>query len=120
MRELSTPRIREYDSAQSGQFIYMAIPLIMRLSPNTTLGSYTILAPLGAGGMGEVWRARDSKLDRDVAIKVLPESLAREKERVRRFTGLVRGRPAKGSVHQDGGSPSAVAAVWSSNRCRRR
>ena len=57
----------------------------MRLSPDTTLGSYTILSLLGKGGMGEVWRARDTKLDRDVAIKVLPETLARDKERVLRF-----------------------------------
>ncbi len=48
----------------------------MPLSPDTTLGSYTILSLLGKGGMGEVWRARDSTLDRDVAIKVLPETLA--------------------------------------------
>ncbi|MCZ6654927.1 MAG: protein kinase [Planctomycetota bacterium] len=57
----------------------------MRLSPDTTLGSYTILALLGKGGMGEVWRARDSTLDREVAIKVLPESLAGDTERVLRF-----------------------------------
>ncbi|MCZ6654015.1 MAG: protein kinase [Planctomycetota bacterium] len=57
----------------------------MRLSPDTTLGSYTILSLLGKGGMGEVWRARDTKLDRDVAIKVLPESMASDKERLLRF-----------------------------------
>ncbi len=57
----------------------------MHLSPNATLGSYTILALLGKGGMGEVWRARDSKLDREVAIKVLPEALASDTERVLRF-----------------------------------
>ncbi len=57
----------------------------MRLSPDTTLGSYTILSLLGKGGMGEVWRARDTKLDRDVAIKVLPEQLASDTERVLRF-----------------------------------
>jgi serine/threonine protein kinase len=48
----------------------------MPLSAGTRLGPYEILAPLGAGGMGEVYRARDAKLDRDVAVKVLPASIA--------------------------------------------
>ncbi len=43
----------------------------MTLSPGTTLGPYTVTAQIGAGGMGEVYRARDTKLDRDVALKVL-------------------------------------------------
>jgi eukaryotic-like serine/threonine-protein kinase len=57
----------------------------MPLSSGTRLGSYEILAALGAGGMGEVYRARDTKLNRDVAIKVLPELFANESERLARF-----------------------------------
>ncbi len=50
-----------------------------------TLGHYEILEPLGKGGMGDVYRARDTKLDRDVAIKVLPEDLAADPDRLARF-----------------------------------
>ncbi|HEV8609288.1 MAG TPA: protein kinase [Thermoanaerobaculia bacterium] len=57
----------------------------MRLSAGARLGSYEILAPLGAGGMGEVHRARDTKLERDVAIKVLPDSLAEDADALARF-----------------------------------
>jgi serine/threonine protein kinase/Flp pilus assembly protein TadD len=57
----------------------------MTLSPGTRLGPYEILAPIGAGGMGEVYRARDAKLDRDVAIKVLPESVAADPGTLARF-----------------------------------
>ena len=57
----------------------------MPLAPGTRFGPYEILAPLGAGGMGEVYRARDTKLDREVAVKVLPAALARDPERLARF-----------------------------------
>jgi len=57
----------------------------MTLTFGTKLGPYEIVAPLGAGGMGEVYRARDARLGRDVAIKVLPEALARDADRLRRF-----------------------------------
>src|SRR5262249_16553766 len=57
----------------------------MSLAPGTRLGAYEIVAAIGAGGMGEVYRARDRKLDRDVAIKVLPEALATDPERIARF-----------------------------------
>src|SRR4029077_3445501 len=57
----------------------------MTLSAGTRLGPYEILSPLGAGGMGEVCRARDSKLKRDVAVKVLPQSLAADADALARF-----------------------------------
>ncbi len=57
----------------------------MSISPGTRLGPYEVLSPIGAGGMGEVYRARDSRLGRDVAIKVLPAELASNEERLKRF-----------------------------------
>src|SRR5262252_530080 len=57
----------------------------MPLPAGTRLGAYEILGPLGAGGMGEVYRARDPKLGREIAIKVLPEDVARDPERLARF-----------------------------------
>jgi Tol biopolymer transport system component len=57
----------------------------MNLSSGSRLGPYEILAPLGAGGMGEVFRARDTRLKREVAIKVLPQGLSLDPERLRRF-----------------------------------
>jgi eukaryotic-like serine/threonine-protein kinase len=57
----------------------------MALTSGTKLGPYEIQSPLGAGGMGEVYRAHDTRLNRDVAIKVLPTAFARDPERLRRF-----------------------------------
>src|SRR6266705_3966572 len=57
----------------------------MALSPGTKLGPYEIIAPLGAGGMGEVYRGRDPRLGRDVAIKVLPASFSKDPDRLKRF-----------------------------------
>ena len=57
----------------------------MTLAPGTKLGPYEIGAPLGAGGMGEVYRARDTRLDRTVAVKILPEAFARDSDRLQRF-----------------------------------
>lgn len=57
----------------------------MALSPGTKLGPYEIVAPIGSGGMGDVYRARDNRLNRDVAIKVLPPVFAKDRERLMRF-----------------------------------
>ncbi len=59
----------------------------MALSPGKQLGAYEVLAPIGAGGMGEVYRARDTKLGREVAIKVLPEEFTQHPEKL---VGLAR------------------------------
>src|SRR4029434_3405744 len=58
----------------------------MPLGPGIRLGPYEVIAAIGAGGMGEVYRARDTKLGRDVAIKVLPSSLTSDPERLARFS----------------------------------
>jgi len=68
----------------------------MPLAPGTQLGPYEILSPLGAGGMGEVYRARDSRLARDVALKILPRDFATDSDRRARFEREAR---AAGQIH---------------------
>ena len=63
----------------------LAAPAGTHAEPSPALGPYTIVAPLGAGGMGEVYRARDTKLGRDVAIKILPSHFTSDPERRSRF-----------------------------------
>ena len=57
-------------------------PETMSLEPGTTLGPYSVTAKIGEGGMGEVYRARDTKLDRDVALKVLPQAFTDDPDRL--------------------------------------
>ena len=57
----------------------------MSLTPGSRLGPYEVTTQIGVGGMGEVYRARDSKLNRDVALKVLPDAFASDPERLARF-----------------------------------
>src|SRR3954453_2980251 len=70
--------------AATGGFL-ADVPHVPALATGTRIGIYRITAQLGAGGMGEVYQARDTKLDRDVAIKVLPHTFAADPERLARF-----------------------------------
>src|SRR5712691_8923661 len=88
----------------------------MALAPGARLGPYEILAPLGAGGMGEVYRASDAKLKREVAIKVLPEAVAKDHERLARFEREAQvlaslNHPNIGTIYgveDSGGAPALV------------
>ncbi|HEY6050682.1 MAG TPA: serine/threonine-protein kinase [Thermoanaerobaculia bacterium] len=71
----------------------------MPIAPGSRLGPYEILAPIGAGGMGEVYRARDTRLARSVAIKVLPEALSGDPERAARFEREARSASALSHAH---------------------
>ena len=103
----------------------------MTLAPGTKLGAYEILAPLGAGGMGEVYRARDTRLERDVAVKVLPEEFFEDEERrraLRAGSAAARepepSRTSRPSIHSKKSpvlprSSAATSSSWSWSRARR-
>ena len=78
--------VRTSHVARRTSHIARIISTLLALLAGTRLGPYEILSPLGEGGMGEVYRARDTQLNRDVAIKVLPELFASDAERLARFT----------------------------------
>ena len=95
----------------------------MSLSPGTRLGPYEIIAPLGAGGMGEVYRARDTKLSREVAIKVLPELFAADPERLARFRREAQvlaslNHPQIAAIYGLEESAGFVHSCWSSSKAR--
>ena len=88
----------------------------MTISAGTRLGPYELLALLGAGGMGEVYRAKDPRLDREVAIKILPDRLASDAARLKRFEGEARSASALNhpnivTIHEVGQSDSTSYIV---------
>jgi Tol biopolymer transport system component/tRNA A-37 threonylcarbamoyl transferase component Bud32 len=91
----------------------------MALAPGTRLGRYEVLSPLGAGGMGEVFRARDTKLGRDVALKVLPDRFANDRRMLARFESEAKAVAALShpnilalfDVGDENGVPFAVAEL---------
>jgi serine/threonine protein kinase len=100
----------------------------MALGVGARLGPYEILSALGAGGMGEVYRARDSRLGRDVAVKVLPAGLSADPERLRRFEQEARAAAALNhpnilAVHDigaDSGAPYIVSELLDGETLRER
>ncbi|MGB0117213.1 MAG: protein kinase [Terriglobales bacterium] len=98
----------------------------MAFTSGTKLGPYEIIAPIGAGGMGEVYRARDTRLGREVALKVLPESFSRDADRLRRFEQEARAVAALNhpnilAIHdigEDSGSPFIVSELLEGSSLR--
>src|SRR5437899_1212668 len=91
----------------------------MGLQPGTKLGNYEIVALLGAGGMGEVYRARDLSLQREVAVKILPASFSKDADRLRRFMQEAQATAALNhpnilsvyQIGQDDGAPYIVSEL---------
>ena len=100
----------------------------MSLSPNATIGHYTIISKTGAGGMGEVYRARDTRLDREVAIKLFPAQVSSDSDRLTRFEQEARATSALNhpnilTVYDIGthdGSPYIVAELLEGEELRDR
>jgi serine/threonine protein kinase len=98
----------------------------MALASGTRLGSYEVVAQIGAGGMGEVYQAHDTKLSRDVAIKVLPEAFAHDAERLSRFQREAKmlaslNYPNIATIHgleQSGGTSYLVMEWCRGRRCK--
>jgi serine/threonine protein kinase len=89
----------------------------MPIAPGARLGPYEVLSPIGAGGMGEVYRARDPRLDRDVALKVLPAEHSRDPDRLRRFERETRALAALShpnilALHDAGSADGVCYAIF--------
>jgi len=105
-----------------------SLPTSMTLSAGTRLGPYEVLAPLGAGGMGEVYRARDTRLGREVAVKVLPAAFSADRDRLRRFEQEAQAASALNhpnilTIHDIGtheGSPYVVSELLEGGTLRER
>src|ERR1039457_2691776 len=100
----------------------------MALISGTKLGPYEIQSPLGAGGMGEVYRARDARLNRDVAVKILPAAFSVDPERLQRFAQESRAAAALNhpnilsiyDIGNDRGAPSVVSELLEGETLRDR
>ncbi len=98
----------------------------MTIAAGTRFGAYEVLAPLGAGGMGEVYRARDTRLDRAVALKVLPADYAQDADRLKRFEQEARATsalnhpniPTVYDIGQHEGAPFIVAELLEGEELR--
>ena len=109
-----------------GALLSTIIPPRMPLSSGAKLGPYEIQSVLGAGGMGEVYRARDTRLGREVALKILPASFARDADRLRRFEQVARAvaalnHPNIVAIHdigEQGGGPFIVSELLEGNSLR--
>ncbi len=94
----------------------------MPLNPGTTLGPYAVTAKIGEGGMGEVYQARDTKLARQVALKILPEAFASDAERLARFEREAKvlaslNHPNIGAIYGLETSGDTRALVWPEVTC---
>src|SRR3954469_8266768 len=100
----------------------------MPLTAGTKLGPYEIHSPIGAGGMGEVYRARDTRLNRDVAIKILPASFSADPDRLQRFAQESRAAAALNhpnilsiyDIGEDRGAPYVVSELLEGESLRDR
>src|SRR5881227_1757767 len=104
------------------------MPQRMALTSGTKLGPYEIQSPIGAGGMGEVYRARDTRLSRDVAIKILPASFSADPDRLQRFAQESRAAAALNhpnilsiyDIGEDRGAPYVVSELLEGESLRER